>query len=207
MSHCSSPSSHPRNSWSWNRDRLIAWQLEQFNRQLDAILPRNKFYAAKFEQAGLSLNDRLKDLNELQNWPLTTKAELSQSCESHGGVSCHQTFDSQEYSRLHRTSGTHGQPLMILDTAADWQWWSDSWQHVLQAANITKADRVFLAFSFGPFIGFWSAHQACVDLGAMVIPGGGLSTLGRLEFMRQSAANVVCCTPSYALHLAEVAHS
>ena len=71
--------------------------------------------------------------------------------------------------------------------------------------EVSQADRVFLAFSFGPFIGFWSAHQACVDRRAMVIPGGGLSSLARLEFMRQSRATVVLCTPSYALHLAEVA--
>jgi phenylacetate-CoA ligase len=62
-----------------------------------------------------------------------------------------------------------------------------------------------MAFSFGPFIGFWSAHQACIDRGALVIPGGGLTSLARLEFIRQSQANVVCCTPSYALHLADVA--
>ena len=107
---------------------------------------------------------------------------------------------------MHRTSGTTGAPLLICDTAEDWQgWWSATWQHVLEAAEVTQADRVFLAFSFGPFIGFWSAHQACVDRGAMVIPGGGLSSIARLEFMRQSQATVVLCTPSYALHLAEVA--
>jgi phenylacetate-CoA ligase len=196
----------PLDAWSWSRDRLMAWQLEQFNRQSAAILPQNLFYAAKLKNAGLSLGDRLSELSELQHWPLTTKSELSESCQLSGsGISRHQTYAAQDYSRVHRTSGTRGEPLMILDTATDWQWWSDTWQHVLQAANVTPRDRVFLAFSFGPFIGFWSAHQACVDRGAMVIPGGGLSTLARLEFMRQSAANVVCCTPSYALHMAEVA--
>ena len=62
--------------------------------------------------------------------------------------------------RFHQTSGTHGRPLPVLDTAADWQWWLDCWQYVLDAAEVTADDRAFLAFSFGPFIGFWTAHDA-----------------------------------------------
>lgn len=195
-------------AWSWSRDRLTAWQVEQFNRQLKAILPHNRFYADKFASAGLAADACLQELGQLEQWPFTTKSELSESYRlSDTGISRHQSFAAQEYSRLHRTSGTHGEPLLILDTAEDWMWWSGTWQHVLQAAQVTPEDRVFLAFSFGPFIGFWSAHQACVDRGAMVIPGGGLSTLARMEFIRQSAANVICCTPSYALHMAEVAQN
>lgn len=196
----------PTEAWQWSRPQILQWQLDQFNRQLDAILPSNKFYAQKFADAGIDIRERLTDLEQIKQWPLTTKAELSESSLA-TGISQHQTFDACQYSRLHRTSGTRGQPLMILDTADDWHWWADTWQHVLQAAGVTSHDRVFLAFSFGPFIGFWSAHQACEDRGAMVIPGGGLSSLARLEFMRASAATVVCCTPTYALHLAEVAQA
>lgn len=193
-------------SWRWSRQQIEAWQLEQFNQQLENILPTNQFYARKLHDAGIDLKSRLNDLSELAKWPMTSKAELSESSSS-SGISQHQTYPTEQYSRLHRTSGTRGQPLMILDTAEDWSWWSTNWQHVLNAAQVTNHDRVFLAFSFGPFIGFWSAHQACVDRGAMVIPGGGLSTIARLEFMRTSAATVVCCTPTYALHMAEVAQA
>ena len=139
---------------------------------------------------------------------MTTKQELVGSAESDpDGWSHHHTYATHQYSRIHRTSGTKGSPLLIADTAEDWKWWSNTWQHVLAAANVTTEDRVFLAFSFGPFIGFWSAHQACTDRGAMVIPAGGLSSLARLQFLRQTQATVVCCTPIYALHLAEVARS
>ncbi len=62
-----------------------------------------------------------------------------------------------------------------------------------------------MAFSFGPFIGFWSAFEAATQRGVKVVPGGGLSTLSRLDLIRASQANVVCCTPSYALHLADEA--
>lgn len=191
-----------RESWSWSVDERQAWQLDQLNRQLAAILPENTFYRDKLGTAELEL----KHLDQLAELPLTTKQELVESTErSATGISPHHTFPPHEYSRLHRTSGTTGKPFMVLDTADDWRRWSWTWQHVLEAAEVTSADRVFLAFSFGPFIGFWSAHQACVDRGAMAIPGGGLSSLARLDFMRQAQATVMCCTPSYALYLAEVA--
>lgn len=191
----------PRETWLWDRSALEAWQLAQVNQQLAEILPTNRFYRQKFAADTLQLGS----LRQLQQLPMTTKDELVRSVDDRG-LSQHQTYELSRYTRMHRTSGTTGAPLLICDTAEDWQgWWSTTWQHVLEAARVASADRVFLAFSFGPFIGFWSAHQACVDRGVMVIPGGGLSSIARLEFMRQSQANVVLCTPSYALHLAEVA--
>ncbi len=188
--------------WQWSTDQLRAWQLLQLNKQLRIVLATNRFYQSKFGDSHLQLSQ----LGELSQLPLTSKHELVASADSDSeGLSAHQTYARATYSRLHRTSGTTGRPLMILDSSDDWRWWSSTWQHVLHAAELSSFDRVFLAFSFGPFIGFWSAHQACVDLGATVIPGGGLSSLARLEFMRQTQPTVVCCTPSYALHLAELA--
>jgi phenylacetate-CoA ligase len=95
--------------------------------------------------------------------------------------------------------------MPVLDTQQDWQWWIETWQFVLDAAEVGPEDRVFLAFSFGPFIGFWSAYDASIARGTLVIPGGGLSTLARLELIRRTKATVLFCTPSYALRLAEAA--
>ncbi len=191
-----------RTSWQWTWDELSSWQLQTLNQLLATILPGNRLYRQKLGTETL----QLRHLDQLADLPLTTKSELvTSAAEDSQGISGHHTFPADAYSRVHRTSGTTGNPLMVLDTADDWRRWSWIWQHVLEAAEISPRDRVFLAFSFGPFIGFWSAHQACVDRGAAVIPGGGLSSLARLEFMRQSRANVVCCTPSYALYLAHVA--
>ncbi|NTU86168.1 MAG: phenylacetate--CoA ligase, partial [Chloroflexales bacterium] len=63
----------------------------------------------------------------------------------------------------------------------------------------------FFAFSFGPFIGFWSAYEAAQSIGAMLIPGGGMSAFQRLQSLLSNDATVLICTPTYALHLAEVA--
>src|SRR5439155_14646097 len=115
-------------------------------------------------------------------------------------------FPLARYVRYHHTSGTRGRPMPVLDSAEDWQWWIDCWQFILDAAEIGPEDRAVLAFSFGPFIGFWSAHDALVARGGLVIPTGGMKTLARLELIRRTRATTLLCTPSYALRLAEVAH-
>ena len=66
-------------------------------------------------------------------------------------------------------------------------------------------DRLFFPFSFGPFLGFWTAFEAAARLGCLCLPGGGMSSTARLRFLLDNAATVVFCTPTYALHLAEVA--
>ena len=179
-------------------DALRAHQLSAVNRLFERILPHNQFYVDKLGASELTLGS----LEEFSKLPETTKQEL------HGQDSDfarNRTFPLESYSRFHRTSGTHGRPMMVVDTAEDWQWWIETWQFVLDSAAITAADRVLMAFSFGPFIGFWSAYDALVAREALVIPAGGLSSLARLELMDTSRATVVCCTPSYALHLSELA--
>jgi phenylacetate-CoA ligase len=64
-----------------------------------------------------------------------------------------------------------------------------------------------MAFSFGPFVGFWSAHDAVVARGALVIPTGGMSSKARIDLILSMGATAVFCTPSYALHLAHVARN
>jgi phenylacetate-CoA ligase len=70
---------------------------------------------------------------------------------------------------------------------------------------VTAGDRVYFAFSFGPFLGFWTAFEAAARLGMLCLPGGGLGTAARLQAIIQHQATVLCCTPTYALHLAQVA--
>jgi phenylacetate-CoA ligase len=135
--------------------------------------------------------------------PLTIKEELLSPGE--GGLAANLTWSTDRYVRFHQTSGTRGRPLVVLDTAEDWQWWMRCWQYVLDAAEVRPGERLLLAFSFGPFVGFWSAFDACVARGCLAIPGGGMTSLARLEIVRSTRASVVFCTPSYALHLAEVA--
>jgi phenylacetate-CoA ligase len=179
---------------------LAQLQLAKLNELLATILPNNAFYASKLSRVKLPLTS-LADLDQL---PFTFKDELLCS-RSDGDFAKNLTYPVERYSRFHRTSGTRGHALVVLDTDQDWHWWIETWQFVLDAADLTPSDRVFMAFSFGPFIGFWSAFDATVARGCLVIPGGGLSTLARLDTIRNNGVTAICCTPTYALHMVEVA--
>jgi phenylacetate-CoA ligase len=80
-----------------------------------------------------------------------------------------------------------------------------SWKTIYEAAGVTAKDRIYFAFSFGPFIGFWLAFDAAQMMGCLGIPGGGLSSAARLRAINDNQATVLCCTPSYAIRLGEVA--
>lgn len=179
---------------------MRAHQLTRFNELIANILPANAFYAEKLA----SIRFPLESLDRLSELPFTFKEELLAD-SGRSDAAANLTFPRDHYSRLHRTSGTRGRPLVVLDTAEDWSRWMDIWQHVFDAGEIAETDTVFFAFSFGPYIGFWSALDAAIARGCLVVPGGGMNTAARLEMMRHSRATVICCTPSYALHLAETA--
>jgi phenylacetate-CoA ligase len=175
-------------------------QLEKLNRLLAEVRAENAFYQRKL----VDCPTELSSLVELARLPQTTKEEL-QPTAGNEPFAANRTYSADRYVRWHQTSGTRGRPLVIVDTADDWTWWIDCWQYVLDAAGITSSDRALLAFSFGPFIGFWSAFDALVARGALVIPGGGVGSLARIELIRSAHVTTLLCTPTYALHLAEVA--
>jgi phenylacetate-CoA ligase len=180
-------------------EQLASHQLDRFNSLLQRILPDNHFYAEKLADVRLPL----ESLEQLSTLPYTYKDELATA--HHGDLAANLTWPLDRYNRFHRTSGTRGRPVVVPDTAEDWQWWIDTWQYVLDVAHLDSKDRALLAFSFGPFIGFWSAFEAVVARGALAIPGGGLNTLARLELIESIGATALFCTPSYALHMLEVA--
>jgi phenylacetate-CoA ligase len=182
------------------REELARHHLARLNELLTEVVPHNRFYAEKLARIELPL----ASLTDLASLPFTFKDELV-TAPSAGEFAANLTYPLARYVRYHHTSGTRGRAMPVLDTSEDWQWWVETWQFVLDAAEVGPEDRVFLAFSFGPFIGFWSAHDAAVARGTLVIPGGGMNTLARLEMIRRTRSTVLFCTPSYALRLAEVA--
>ena len=184
------------------RQRLRARQADRFGRMAEQVHVHNPFYRGKWRAADLDSPPALGDLPGL---PFTTKAELAKDQEENAPWGTNLTFPLDRYVRLHRTSGTTGQPLRWLDTPASWQWFLDCWLAVYEGAGVTPADRVFTAFGFGPFIGFWTAFEAAQQLGCLVMPGGHLSTEQRLQMIVEDEATVLLSTPTYALRLLEVA--
>jgi phenylacetate-CoA ligase len=187
---------------SASRAEIAAHQLDRLRGGLRRVLAGNHFYQRKLAGCDVAA---LESLDALRQLPFTTKAELVADQQAHPPYGTNLSFPLRDYVRLHQTSGTTGQPLKILDTADSWEWWAACWETVYTAAGVSADDVVYLAFSFGPFIGFWSAYEGAKRVGALVVPGGGQTSLQRLRAIRETAATVLVCTPTYALHMAELA--
>jgi phenylacetate-CoA ligase len=187
-----------------DRAHLAALQEELLGRMLDEVLPRNPFYTRKLAVAGIRREDVL-GLHDLALLPFTTKAELLADQETHPPYGTNLTYSLTNYRRLHQTSATTGRPLRWLDTADSWDNLLGCWDTIYDFAGIAAADRLFFAFSFGPFLGFWTAFEAASRRGCLCLAAGGMSSGARLRMLLDNEAQVVLCTPTYALRLAEVA--
>jgi phenylacetate-CoA ligase len=186
----------PRSS-TYSLDRVRAEQLARLGKRLPEVLRSNRFWRARLHE--------VSGWDDFERLPLTSKEHLVEDQLRHPPFGTNLTHPIDRYVRLHQTSGSSGgRPLRWLDTAESWRWWLRLWaEHVYAAAGVRPEDRVFLAFSFGPFIGFWSAFGGAEELGALVISGGAMSSEQRLQSIVELGATVLLCTPTYALRLAE----
>jgi phenylacetate-CoA ligase len=177
-------------------------QITRLRRMLEIVLPANDFYRRKFASAGLG---EINSLEQLGTLPFTTKSELVDDQQQNPPFGSNLTFPPECYIRIHQTSGTTGQPVYWLDNEESWNWWAECWKVVFDAAGVRAGDRIYFAFSFGPFIGFWAGWEGARKVGALAISGGAQSTAQRLRSIVDYAATVLVCTPTYALHLASEA--
>jgi phenylacetate-CoA ligase len=176
--------------------------MDRLREMLGNILPANDFYRRKFASAE---PERIDSLERLQGLPFTTKSELVVDQQDHPPFGSDLTFPPERYIHIHQTSGTTGKPLYWLDTEESWRWWGQCWKVIFEAAGVRPGDRIYFAFSFGPFIGFWSGWEGARHLGAMAVSGGGQSTSQRIKSIIEYGATVLVCTPTYALHMASEA--
>lgn len=188
-----------------DRGTLTRHQTARMQTVLRETLASNAFYQKKLREAGFDDANDFKSLDDLARLPFTQKQELVNDQEAHPPYGTNLTYGMERYVRLHQTSGTMGKPMRWLDTRESWDWWARCWGAVYRAAGVSESDRIFFAFSFGPFIGFWAAFAGAEKIGALAISGGAQDSLQRLKNLIELRATALCCTPSYALHLAEVA--
>ena len=184
---------------------MVDIQLNRLREMLIPVCKSNAFYKRKLEDSGFSKPDDIQTLSDYQNLPFTTKDELSADQVSHPPYGTNLTFPQDQYTCVHQTSGTTGSPIRWLDTSESWDWWGKCWRDIYSAAEVTSSDRLMIAFSFGPFIGFWSAYHGAKQLGAFTIPNGGMTSDQRIRAILTNDVTVVISTPTYALRLAEVA--
>lgn len=178
-------------------DEIAALQAERLREMLGEVLASNPFYQSKLGGFGADA--------PLSSLPFTTREELEADQRAHPPYGTNLTYEPSRYVRHHQTSGSSGAPMHWLDTPESWEWWLGCWFEIFAGAGLAREDRFFIPFSFGPFIGFWGAFDAACALGSFVLPAGGMTTPARVRYAIDHGATVVCCTPTYALHMIEVA--
>jgi phenylacetate-CoA ligase len=187
-----------------NRERLRRLQDEKLRRLLNE-LATNRFYQERFQAAGIKTTD-VREFADLRSaLPFTTKDELVREQQAHPPFGRLLTYELSRYLYFHQTSGTTASPLKWLDTSEDWETWMRCWAYVYRGAGVSADDTIFCAFSFGPYVSHWSAISGARSVGALSLAGGGMNSEQRLRTLLDNRCTVLVCTPTYALHLAEVA--
>ncbi len=185
-------------------ETLRAAQLDRVRKLLRSVLPGNRFYARKVLAASPRTTSALSTTSQVS--PSPPRPNSPPTRPNTRPTARALTFPLERYCRLHQTSGTStGHPLRWLDTPESWEWLLGCWRVSFPFMGLTARDQIFFPFSFGPFLGFWTAFEAATRAGFLCIPGGGMTSTARLRFLLEHDCTVVFATPTYALHLAELA--
>jgi phenylacetate-CoA ligase len=187
-----------------SRAAMTRWQSRRLVEQVRHAAAHSPFYRRKLKAARVRPAS-IRGIGDLGRLPFTTKDELKENQASRPPWGDLLAVPLSEVLRVHLTSATTGRPLAFLDTREDWHGFYHSYARSLHAFGIRKSDMVMAAFSYGPWIGYWSGFHAAQDLGCLVFPVGGLSTDQRIDALLTYPITVLGCTPSYALFLAEQA--
>jgi len=187
-----------------SRAEMTRVQTRRLREQVTHAAAASPFYRRKLKAAGIKPAS-VRTLDDLARLPFTTKDELKENQAEKPPWGDVLAVPLDDVLRIHMTSATTGRPLAFLDTRDDWYGFYHSYARALHAFGVRKSDVVMAAFSYGPWIGYWSGFYAAQDLGCLVFPVGGLSTDQRIDALLNYPITVLGCTPSYALFLAETA--
>jgi len=186
------------------REALIA-------RRLQAIVrwawDRSPFYRRKWDEAGVH-PDHLRTLEDLLRFPVVTKTELRQEQAAHPPFGRYLCVDHAEVARIHGTSGTTGNPTAFGIGRDDWRRIANAHARIMWGMGLRPGDTIFIASFFSLYIGSWGALAGGERLRATCFPfGAGVpgQTLMAVRWLRETRPSAFYGTPSYALHLAEVA--
>ncbi len=186
------------------REKLIKIELKLFRVLLQWAKENSPFYRRKLH--GIDPQD-IRSLEDIAKVPMTEKEELRMAQEGKEPFPYGELLavPLEHLSEFHQTSGTTGKPVYIPDTYESWQWLVEVWCYILYAAGFRRSDRVFIPFGYNVYISFWQGHYAAEKMGCEVVPGGALDTKGRLLKMKEVKATALMNTPTYGLHMVEVA--
>ncbi len=182
-----------------SRADLQALQLQRLQAQVARVYEKVPFYRQKLMEQGLT-PQAIRSYEDLYKLPFTYKRDFRDNYPF--GLTA---VPKEQIVRLHASSGTTGKPTVVAYTASDIDTWSEVMARTLTAAGVTKNDVVHNAYGYGLFTGGLGFHYGAERVGAMVIPMSGGATKRQIMLLQDLGSTVLCCTPSYALFLAETA--
>ena len=192
-------------SYIWNQVETMSrletekLQVERLRACVERVSKAVPFYQEKLAQAGVTANS-IHSLDDLSRLPFTTKQDLRDNYPF--GLFA---VPMQQIVRFHASSGTTGKPTVVAYTRNDIALWSEVMARAFAMAGVTDADIVHNAYGYGLFTGGLGIHYGAERVGAKVIPISGGNTRRQVLFLQDFGSTALCCTPSYALLIAEVA--
>jgi len=181
-----------------SREEMRAIQSERLCQTVSRIYHNVPYYRKKMQEVGLTASD-IHGMDDLTKLPFTIKYDLRDNYPF--GLF---TVPMSEIVRLHASSGTTGKPTVVGYTRKDIQMWAEVVSRSLCMAGVHRNDIVQIAYGYGLFTGGLGIHYGTENLGASVIPISGGNTHKQIQLMEDFGSSVLCCTPSYALNIAEV---
>jgi phenylacetate-CoA ligase len=180
------------------RERLAELQLERLRSTVARVLDAATPLASRLREAGVESGPDVRSLDDVRRLPFSEKGDLRE----------HYPFGllavpRERLARVHASSGTGGKPTVVAYTDADLEVWTEVMARCMAMAGVGAGTVVHNAYGYGLFTGGLGFHQGAERLGATVIPVSGGLTARQAQLLRDLGGQVLCCTPSYALHIAE----
>jgi len=181
------------------REALESLQLKRLQATVNRVYATVPFYKKKFDEIGLKPS-HIKSLKDMRLLPFTVKTDLRDNYPF--GLF---SVPMSSVVRVHASSGTTGKPIVVGYTKRDIETWAELMARTLTAAGIHQGDIVHNAYGYGLFTGGLGAHYGAERIGASVVPISGGNTKRQILILKDFGPTAITCTPSYALHLADVA--
>ena len=179
------------------REEIAALQCYRLIRMVRRVYENVPFYRKKLDEMGIQPGD-IRTLDDLRRLPFTYKQDLRDNYP-YGLFAVPQA----QLARIHASSGTTGKQTVVGYTHNDLKIWGEITARALSAAGVTAEDFVHISYGYGLFTGGLGLHEGATTLGASVIPVSTGNTKRQIQIMQDFGSNCLCCTPSYAMHIAE----
>ncbi|MCB8945222.1 MAG: phenylacetate--CoA ligase [Ardenticatenaceae bacterium] len=180
-----------------SRPQLETLQSERLAKLAAYVYERVPFYRQKFDQSGISPND-IKDLRDLTKLPFTRKSDLRDNYPF--GLFA---VPRSEIIRIHASSGTTGKPTVVGYTRHDIEIWAEVCARCFALSGAQPGDMFQNAYGYGLFTGGLGMHYGAEKMGLAVVPVSGGNTARQIMLLQDFQTNIMACTPSYALTLAD----